>query len=238
MAKGRNNQRKTRETNTEQRFKVLPPLLPKNDIQKEYIDSIHNSPYTLVTGHPGTGKTYIPTRIASLWLKQNAIKKIVLVRPAASASESLGFFKGTKEDKMKQWLQPILSTLRGEFPPGHIDYMLKEEIGLIDFVPLETAKGNSWDDSFIIVDEAEDCNLKEIKTLMTRLGKNSTMVICGDINQVDIEKSGLGEFIDIREDSDRIQRVSGWIDFNQYDDIVRSDAVKQLIQGWDEVTHV
>ena len=216
-------------------FKPVPPLAPKTEVQSHFINAINHSSYVIATGHAGTGKTYIPTRIASKWLKQKAIERIILVRPAASASNSLGFFKGTKEEKMTQWLQPILSTLKEEFSPGQLEYLMSEEIGAIDFCPLETAKGNSWKNAFIIVDEAEDCNLKEIKTLMTRLGENSTMCICGDINQVDIAKSGVGEFLNnIRPKSQLLQETVEHVDFNDYDDIVRSDSVKDVIVGWDE----
>lgn len=234
MTKRNQSDKNTRSKKVESHFKALPPLQPQNQIQAEFIHSINNYPITIATGHPGTGKTYIPTRIASLWLKQNAIDKIVLVRPAASASQSLGFFKGTKEEKMAQWLQPILGTLREEFSPGQLEYLMNEEIGAIEFVPLETAKGSSWKNAFIIVDEAEDCNIKEIKTLLTRLGTNSTMAICGDINQVDIDQCGVGDFLDLREKSERLYNAVQHVDFCDYDDIVRSDAVKEIIMGWDE----
>lgn len=237
-SKSRKDSKPTRNEKFEQNFKPLSPLQPKNQLQSEFIQAINKRPYIIATGHPGTGKTYIPTRIASKWLKEGTIDRIVLVRPAASASNSLGFFKGTKEDKMTQWLQPILSTLKQEFSPGSLEYMMKDEVAKIDFVPLETAKGASWKNTFVIVDEAEDCNLKEIKTLLTRLGENSTMCICGDINQVDIGKSGLGAFLELSEKSSKLSNAFEHIDFNDYDDIVRSSAVKQIIMGWDEAEGV
>jgi phosphate starvation-inducible PhoH-like protein len=232
------NSHPTREEKKEKSFSALAPLQPKNQLQSEFIQSIKSRPYVIATGHPGTGKTYIPTRIASAMLKAGSIDRIVLVRPAASASNSLGFFKGTKEDKMTQWLQPILGTLKQEFSPGALEYMMKEDVAKIDFVPLETAKGSSWANAFIIVDEAEDCSVKEIKTLLTRLGENSTMCICGDINQVDIKRSGLGEFLDLRAKSKRLKNAVDHVDFNDYNDIVRSSAVKQIVMGWDEAEGV
>ena len=234
MSKGKNNQRVTREDRIENSFRPSPPLVPKNQSQAELIECLNQSPYTLITGHPGTGKTYIPTRLASLWYKQNAISQIILVRPAASASQSLGFFKGDHIEKMKQWLRPILSTLSEEFSPGQLKYMMSEEVGALQFVPLETAKGNSWKDAFVIVDEAEDCNLKEMITLMSRLGTNSTMAICGDINQVDISSSGLGEMLALRDKSETLVKCVDHISFDDYDDIVRSLAVKNFIIGLDE----
>lgn len=235
MSKGKNNRRNTREERIENFFRPAPPLAPKNQSQAELIECLKQSPYTLITGHPGTGKTYIPTRLASLWYKQNAISQIILVRPAASASQSLGFFKGDHIEKMKQWLRPIMSTLSEEFTPGQLKYMMSEEVGALQFVPLETAKGNSWKDAFVIVDEGEDCNLKEVITLMSRLGTNSTMAICGDINQVDISSSGLGEMLAVRGKSAKLKNVVEHVSFDNYDDIVRSLAVKEFIQGLDEV---
>lgn len=233
MPKRNKSDNNSRAKKVEASFKPVPTLKPRTEVQAQFINYINTAPVTIATGHAGTGKTYIPTRIASLWLKQKAIDKIILVRPAASASNSLGFFKGTKEEKMREWIQPILGTLKEEFSPGQLDYLMSEEIEAIQFCPLETAKGNSWKNAFIIVDEAEDCNLKEIKTLLTRLGENSTMAICGDINQVDIAKSGVGEFLEVRDRSPLLQDAVKHVDFCDYDDIVRSDTVKAIILGWD-----
>ena len=234
MPKRNKSDNNTRAKKVDENFKAIGPLKPKTEVQSNFIHYINSAPITIATGHAGTGKTYIPTRIASLWLKQKSIDKIVLIRPAASASNSLGFFKGTKEDKMTQWLQPILSTLKEEFSPGQLSWLMGEDVGKIEFCPLETAKGNSWKNAFIIVDEAEDCNLKEIKTLMTRIGEDSTMCICGDISQVDIQRSGVGEFLKIRDKSKLLQRSVKHVDFSDYDDIVRSSVVRNVIMGWDE----
>lgn len=136
---------------------------------------------------------------------------------------------------MKMWIAPVLDTLREEFKPGYLDYLLSEEIGAIDCVPMETAKGRSFKNAFVIIDEAEDLTFKEVKTLITRLGSNCTMVFASDIKQVDINQSGLGEFLNLRSRNTRLQRIVDHIDFNDYDDIVRSDAVREVIIGLDEV---
>ena len=234
MPKRNKSDNNTRAKKVDDKFVAVPALQPKTEVQSNFIHYVNSAPVTIATGHAGTGKTYIPTRIASKWLKQKAIDKIVLVRPAASASNSLGFFKGTKEEKMTQWLQPILSTLKEEFSPGQLGYLMNEEVNKIEFCPLETAKGNSWKNAFVIVDEAEDCNLKEIKTLLTRLGEGSTMCICGDISQVDIARSGVGDFLKLREKSKVLKDTVKHVDFSDYDDIVRSETVKNIILGWDE----
>lgn len=231
----RTKRRMTREEKVEENFRPAPPIQPLNPTQAKYKEAIYSSPIIFATGHAGTSKTYMPTRLASLWLKQNQINKIILIRPAVSMSESIGFAKGTHEEKMKHWLRPILDALREEFPPGTLNYLMKEEVGALDFCPLENAKGNSWSNAFIIVDEAEDCTLKEIKTLLTRVGKNSTMCLCGDISQVDLASSGMGEFLDLRKISARFQRVVRHISFTNYDEIVRSDICREIVMGFDEL---
>ncbi len=238
MSKSKRREQERKPTRSEKAYRDFTPakpLQPLNQAQAEYIHSVESHPYIMATGYAGTSKTYVPTRIAAKWLKQEAIEKIVIVRPATSMSQSLGFFKGDHIDKLKMWIAPVLDTLKEEFKPGYLDYLLSEEIAAIDCVPLETAKGRSFKNTFIIIDEAEDLTLEEVKTLLTRLGTNSTMVFAGDIKQVDIAKSGLGEFLELRSRSTRLQRIVDHIDFDSYDDIVRSDAVREVIIGLDEV---
>lgn len=227
--------RRTRTEKVEESFERIQPLAAQNPHQAKYIEHIKSSPIVFATGYPGTSKTYIPTRLACLWLNQRAVRQIILLRPAVSASKSVGYAKGTHEEKMKHWLRPILKPLREEFSHGQLEYMLKEEINVIDFVPLENVKGNSWNDAFIIVDEAEDCTLAEIKSLITRVGRNSTMVICGDVAQCDLKQSGLGEFLKLREQNERLQRVTQHIDFNDFNHIVRSDICRELVMGFSEL---
>lgn len=239
MAKSdrRNNERRpTRDEKVSRDFVQAKPLEPMNQTQAEYIRAIESSPFIIATGYAGTSKTYIPTRIAAKWLQQEAIKKIVIARPAASMSESLGFFKGDHIQKMKMWIAPVLEALKEDLKPGYIEYLLSEEIGAIECVPMETIKGRSMKDAFIIIDEAEDLTLKEVKALLTRLGTNSTMVFAGDISQVDIARSGLGEFLALREKNDRLYNAVQHVSFDDYDDIVRSEAVRDVIIGFDELS--
>lgn len=232
----KNNRRKeTRSEKEEFSWRPAPPLEPMNQGQAEYIQTINSSPITIATGYPGTSKTYIPTRIASLWLRQNAVNQIILMRPAVSASKSIGFAKGTHEEKMKHWLRPILGPLREEFSHGQLSYFMKEEIQTIDFVPMENVKGCSWSNAFIIVDEAEDCTFAELRSLLTRVGKNSTLVLCGDVAQCDLKSgSGLKDFLALRNQSSRLQRTIQHIDFDDFDDIVRSDVCREVVMGLHE----
>lgn len=211
------------------------PLEALNPTQHTYIESLNTSPITLVTGNAGTSKTYIPTRLASLWLKQRAIRKLILVRPAVSASQSVGFAKGTHEEKMEHWLMPILETLEEEFSQGQLSDMMRKEVGMLRFCPLENIKGNSWHNSFVIVDEAEDCTLKEIISLVTRVGRNTTLVLCGDTRQCDLAESGLGKFVELRERNTRLRRITQHIHFGKYEEIVRSDTCREMVMALDEL---
>jgi len=235
MGKQKTTGRNTREDKVEENFKRAEPLEPLNKTQSFYIDLIENSPIVFASGYPGTSKTYIPTRIASRWLHNNGVKKIILLRPAVSASKSVGFAKGTHEEKMKHWLRPILKPLKEEFSFGQLSYLMKEEIGKLDFCPLENVKGNSWDNAFVIVDEAEDCTLEEIISLITRIGKNTTLVICGDIGQCDLNNSGMGQFLDMRKTNQRLKKATAHIDFDDLSQIVRSDICREIVTGLTEV---
>jgi len=212
------------------REKFLQPL---NEVQSRYMEAIRRNPYIFATGYAGTSKTYIPSRMFASWLDNGDIKRIVIARPAASLSNSIGFFKGTKVEKMRDWIAPVLEALEAELPPNTIDHYL--EYGKILAVPLETIKGRSFKNCGIIIDEAEDLTDKEVKALITRLGTNSTMVFAGDINQVDIASSGVGEFLDKVEHNERLRRLITHIDFCDHDDIVRSEAVKEAIIGMEEI---
>lgn len=208
------------------------PLEPLNQGQAEYIQAIHSHPYVIATGHAGTSKTYIPARIACHWFQQGTIDKIIIARPATSDSESLGFFKGTALEKIEHWIRPVKDTLVQCFGPTLYEYLVETE--QILGVPFETIKGSSWDNAFIIIDEAEDCKATEIKKALTRLGTNSTMVLAGDITQSDLTASGLGKFLKLRDKSPLLTQSVDHIDFCSYDDIVRSDAVKNIIMGFDQ----
>lgn len=214
-------------------WKKASPLQPMNEIQSHYMESIRTCPYVFATGYAGTSKTYIPTRMFASWLQAGDIDKLIIARPAASMSNSLGYFKGDAVEKMMMWIAPVLDALKEELNPTFIEYALKYE--LIMAVPLETIKGRSFKNCGIIIDEAEDLTSKEVKALMTRLGTNSTMVFAGDINQVDIAYSGLGKFLDAADRNDRLANLISHIDFCDHDDIVRSEAVKEAIIGMEEI---
>lgn len=209
------------------RYKQVPPVQPMNAKQQEYMYSINCNPLTLATGYAGTSKTFIPSCIACDMLKLNQIDKIYLSRPNISDSESLGYFSGDKDEKMTNWLMPILDAMNSRLGAGAVEYHIRK--GDIEFIPFEVIKGRSLNDCFVIVDEAEDLTLKEVKKAITRLGKNAKMVLAGDITQSDLDcESGLSLALKFVKEPDS-DLDCGWVDFNSVNDIVRSDTVRKWI---------
>jgi len=209
------------------------PLQPQNKLQAHYLNCIYESPITIATGYPGTGKTYIPARAAADLFKRGEITNITLIRLNITSSKSVGYFPGTKNEKMSQWLAPVLGALREEFSNAALNQMMAADPNQVTMCPLELIKGLSLNDTFVIVDEAEDLTLKEIKAILTRIGQNSKIILCGDLQQSDLHNCGLNTFLDMRENDDRLMNLIGCVDFNDKGGIVRSAACKEVILGFE-----
>lgn len=206
----------------------LNPVKPLNEKQKQYMQMLESKTVVVATGFAGTSKTYLPTSLAADKFRVGKIKKIVFCRPAVSNSKSVGFFKGSVEEKMKVWLTPVISILYERLGKAAVEIAVKNED--ISYIPLETIKGCSFNDTWIIVDEAEDLTVDEIKKVITRIGKNSTMILAGDITQSELkDKSGLKWLIDFATKNPSLDEDFGFVDFNSPTDIVRSSAVKRFI---------
>lgn len=205
---------------------VSRPLVPMNDKQRDYIHSINTHAMTVATGYAGTSKTYIPTVMACDAYLRGDIDKIVFVRPNISNSVSLGMFKGSATEKMEMWLMPVINILRDRLGQGALECAL--ERGNIQYVPLEVIKGFSAENCFLIVDEGEDITVAEAIKLVTRPGKNCRMVISGDVGQSELgAASGL---LMIKQLAEKYSTLDvGFVDFNNINDIVRSEATKQWI---------
>lgn len=221
MAKGKNNTPVTKKVKSNNQ-RDQRQLIPLNDRQRDYIQAINTQPVIICTGVLGSSKTYIPSVIASDWLISKKINRIVVARPAEGAGKSVGFFKGSVIEKLSVWCAPILDTMKQRMGQGHYEAYLEQ--GKIELLPLEAVKGRSWDDAFIIVDEAEDLDPVVAKSLVTRQGNNSTTVIAGDIAQKDIKKhSGLEVLLFIAK---KYNLPFAHIDFDSWDYCVRSEEAK------------
>lgn len=198
------------------------PLLPLNEKQQEYIEAIVNDPVIICTGVLGSSKTYIPAVMAADWLISKRIEKIVVARPAEGAGKSMGYNKGSLNDKAAIWCAPILDTFKKRMGLGHYEAYL--ENGRIELLALETVKGRSWDDAVILIDEAEDLDPKVAKSLVTRQGTNSKTIISGDIRQKDIRmNSGLDLLLKVSKD---YNLPVTHIDFDDWEYCVRSEEAK------------
>ena len=200
------------------------PLKAMNDTQKAYIKALGDSDQLIVCGFSGTGKTYIAATYAANMYAQNLIDKIVLTRPNVSVGKDLGYFKGTLEEKFQPWALPILDVLTEQLGKGVVETAVKS--GNIEMAPLSTMRGRSFKNAFIIVDEAQNLTMHEMKMLLTRIGDGCKVVINGDIKQSDINvQSGLSKIIHLAKKYNLPIPV---IEFG-IEDIVRSDACKQWI---------
>lgn len=219
MSKSRRKDTFVRELESSAAFHIQP----KNATQQYLLDCINDSVLTVAVGPAGTGKTFCTgMKVAQLYLK-GGFNHIILSRPNISTGKSLGAFPGTVEEKMAPWLAPITSVLRNGFGVGKYTYMAEKKI--IQIQPIETIRGNSFEDSLIIVDEAQNLTMDELKAITTRIGENSKLILMGDPNQNDLKLGcDLTRFIDLCH---KHQIEAPIVTFG-LKDIVRSDIVAQL----------
>jgi phosphate starvation-inducible protein PhoH and related proteins len=200
-------------------------VIPKNEKQNRLIRSIQMYPIVVTIGCAGTGKTYCSTgAIASLYQKGN-YEKIVITRANVPTGKTLGHFPGTIQDKMTPWLMPMLEVLEEAFSKEKYKYMLNK--GEIEIQPIETIRGRSYKNSLVLVDEAQNLSIEELKAITTRLGENSKLVLMGDPAQSDVKNGqDLMTFCSHVERSGILLPV---IEFT-VKDIVRSDIVAELVK--------
>jgi phosphate starvation-inducible PhoH-like protein len=206
-----------------------PPLVPMNDRQKEYIQAVKETSFVICIGVWGSSKTFIPSMLAADMLLDKKIDRIIIARPAEGKGKSIGFLKGGKEEKLAPWCAPITDTLKMRLGNGNYEAFLAN--GKIEMLALEHVKGRSWDNCFILVDEAEDLDPEVAKSLVGRQGVNSVTVITGDIAQQDLKKnSGLQYLLSVAEYSSLPVQL---IDFDSWDYCVRSEEAKMWGKAFD-----
>ena len=206
-----------------------PPLQAKTPGQLRLIKAIKSASQVLVSGAAGTGKSYIASVIAADMLAANQVEKIVLTRPNVAAGRTLGHFPGSIDEKMAPWMIPLTEPISERLGSGHFKYCMDK--GDIEIAPLETMRGRTFRNAFVIVDEAQNCSLHELKMLVTRVGEGTQLVITGDTNQTDLaEKSGLQHLIDLSKNHniDCVHVELG------LEDIVRSGIVRQWLEAFYE----
>jgi len=204
------------------------PVKPKTLGQKKYCESIAGNTITFGIGPAGTGKTYLAVAMAVTAFRAKEVNRIILTRPAVEAGEKLGFLPGDLQSKVDPYLRPLYDALFDML--GAENFQRYQERGNIEVAPLAYMRGRTLDDSFIILDEAQNTTPEQMKMFLTRLGFRSKMVITGDITQIDLpdgKKSGLKKVLNILKDVDDIAICR----FNQKD-VVRHKLVQDIVNAY------
>jgi phosphate starvation-inducible PhoH-like protein len=205
-------------------------VAPKTVGQKRYVDSIRDNTITFAIGPAGTGKTFLAVAMAASALARREVNRIILTRPAVEAGERLGFLPGDLMAKIDPYLRPLFDALHDMLEAEKVSQHL--ERGVIEVAPLAFMRGRTLNDSFVILDEAQNTSPEQMKMFLTRLGFGSKMVVTGDITQVDLPRdqhSGLIVVGDILAGVDGVEfvRLGG-------DDVVRHRLVQRIVEAYDE----
>jgi phosphate starvation-inducible PhoH-like protein len=205
-------------------------VAPKTVNQKRYIDAIRHNTITVGIGPAGTGKSFLAVAMAVAALSRREVNRIVLTRPAVEAGERLGFLPGDLMAKVDPYLRPLFDALYAMLDPERVNQHL--ERGVIEVAPLAFMRGRSLNDSFIILDEAQNTTPEQMKMFLTRLGFNSKMVVTGDITQIDLERDQRSGLVTVSEILEGVEDIS-FIRLEQ-EDVVRHKLVQRIVAAYDE----
>ena len=206
------------------------PIKPKTLGQQKYVEAIRRNTIVVSIGPAGTGKTYLAVAEAVAAFREHAVNRIIITRPAVEAGEKLGFLPGDLQQKVDPYLRPIYDALFDML--GAESFARYQERGNIEVAPLAYMRGRTLDDSFIILDEAQNTTPEQMKMFLTRLGFNSKMVVTGDITQIDLpdsRKSGLVEAAHVLKGVEDIEIIK----FTQKD-VVRHQLVQRIVKAYDK----
>ena len=208
---------------------VKRTVQPRSINQRKYVEAIEQNDMTFGVGPAGTGKTYLAVAMAVAAINAKKVSRIVLVRPAVEAGERLGFLPGSLQEKVDPYLRPLYDALYDLLEPEKVDKMLEKNV--IEVAPLAFMRGRTLNDAFIIMDEAQNTTIEQMKMFLTRMGANSKAVITGDITQIDLpnpRKSGLLDAINI------LNGVEG-IHFCHFEDcdVVRHALVQRIVRAYE-----
>jgi phosphate starvation-inducible PhoH-like protein len=205
------------------------PVEPKTVGQKKYVDAMQKHDIVVSIGPAGTGKTYLAVAMAVAALRQKDVERIVLVRPAVEAGESLGYLPGNYEEKIAPYLRPLYDALRDMMDPERVKRLT--EIGTIEVIPLAYMRGRTLNDAFVILDEAQNSTMPQMKMFLTRLGFNSRAVVTGDITQIDLTSKKMSGLVRIQEILTDIKGIE-FVYLNE-SDVVRHRLVREVIKAFE-----
>jgi phosphate starvation-inducible protein PhoH and related proteins len=206
------------------------PIRPRTAGQARYVSAIRDHDLVFCIGPAGTGKTYLAVAMAVQALKQEIIRKIVLVRPAVEAGESLGFLPGDLQAKINPYLRPLLDALREMMDYDQIKRYTEQD--LIEMIPLAYMRGRTLNEAFVILDEAQNTTVAQMKMFLTRMGLGTKMVVSGDTTQVDLPSHTRSGLIDAVT---RLQGIDGFCQVTLGNaDIVRHRLVQDIVRAYEE----
>ncbi len=205
-------------------------VAPKTLNQKRYVDSIRNQTITFGIGPAGTGKTFLAVAMAAHALAEGEVQRIILTRPAVEAGERLGFLPGDIQAKVDPYLRPLFDALYDMLDPDRVNGYF--ERGVIEVAPLAFMRGRTLNDSFVILDEAQNTSPEQMKMFLTRLGFNSRMVVTGDVTQIDLPSDQRSGLVVVRDILSQVQDVS-FVRFGG-EDVVRHKLVQRIVAAYGE----
>lgn len=208
------------------------PIRVKTLGQKVYVDSVKSHDIVFGIGPAGTGKTFLAVTLAITALKRGQVKRIILTRPAVEAGESLGFLPGDLKEKVDPYLRPVYDALYQILGKEQTSRLMEREI--IEIAPLAYMRGRTLDDAFVILDEAQNTTIMQMKMFLTRLGFNSKMIVNGDISQIDLPKNVKSGLVDASEKLKDIKQID--FVYLSAKDVVRHPVVAEIINAYEEST--
>jgi len=198
--------------------------------QRKLVNAVFNNDMVFAVGPAGTGKTYTAVALAVRALKAKEVKRIILTRPAVEAGENLGFLPGDLKEKLDPYMMPLYDALRDMIPEEKLANMI--ELGTIEIAPLAFMRGRTLDNAFVILDEAQNATVMQLKMFLTRMGMTAKFVITGDLSQIDLpykQRSGLAHAIQLLEHVEGIEVVR-----LQQSDVIRHVLVKRIVDAFEQ----
>ncbi len=205
-------------------------ITPKTVTQKRYVDAIRNCTVTFGIGPAGTGKTYLAIALAVAALSERQVGRIILTRPAVEAGERLGFLPGDILAKVDPYMRPLFDALYDTMDPEKLNTFM--ERGTIEVAPLAFMRGRTLNDSFIILDEAQNTSPEQMQMFLTRLGFGSKMVITGDVTQIDLPREQASGLIQVRDILSSVDGIS-FVEFG-HEDVVRHKLVQRIVEAYEQ----
>ncbi|WP_303754328.1 PhoH family protein [Enterococcus sp. S86.2] len=204
----------------------------KNRGQKQYLEAVKKHDVVFGIGPAGTGKTFLAVVLAIAALKKGQVQKIILTRPAVEAGENLGFLPGDLKEKVDPYLRPVYDALYQIFGVEHTNRLMDR--GIIEIAPLAYMRGRTLEDAFVILDEAQNTTIMQMKMFLTRLGYNSKMIVNGDTSQIDLPKGVVSGLVHAERTLSNISQIA-FVNF-EASDVVRHPVVARIIEAYDKAS--